>query len=187
MNKITFDTAAFVRTILFFAMLTAGWTFGCTYFSKPYSENFFISGLGFLVIFPLSVYLGMGRGKLSALITTLIATNLVFVIETFAIKQVMEFVSPTSSIPNAVVNSFFIAFSMTIIFDRCYGVRFGYPTTGLVFVFLLLAYYLINRYQDSPVMLFDIKPVYAMFIVFHGLMLIPLAVGLNIDKVETES
>ncbi|MBO9732580.1 MAG: hypothetical protein J7623_28310 [Chitinophaga sp.] len=187
MNKLTFDTAAFIKTMVFFVVLTTSWTFGWTYFSKPYSEHSFLSSLGFLLILPLSIYWGMGRKKLSALITTLIATNLVFVIGTFAVGMVMEFFSPSSQIPYALVNSFFVAFSMTIIFDRCYGVRFGYLTTALVYVFLLLAYYLLNKYKDGAVLLFDIKPAYAMFIVFQGLMLIPLAVGLNMDRVEAES
>ncbi|MGN7823457.1 hypothetical protein ACTJJB_25275 [Chitinophaga sp. 22536] len=186
MNKITFHTAAFLKAIIFFLILTVLWTVICHFISDPFGSGpIFLTGLGFLVLFPVSVYAGIGRKKLQALITSLIATIVIFVVASFIIFPLTALIS-NATILYAVLNSCFVAVTMTLVFDKCYGVRFRYFTIGLTFVALLLAYFLFNQYKDATDLPFGIHPRLMMFNVFQGLMLIPLLLGIVTGSAKQE-
>ncbi|MBC9915513.1 hypothetical protein [Chitinophaga varians] len=183
MNNISFHTAAFIKTLVFFLILTVLWTFVCRAMPDPGAVLVFLTGLGFLVLFPVSIYVGMGRKQLKALVTTLVATMLVFAVGTFIIFPLVSLIADATAL-YAVVNSCFVAVVMTLVFDKCYGVKFRYFTMGLIFVALLLAYYLLDQYKDASDMLFGIHPRLVMFNIFQGLLLIPLALGIATGSSE---
>jgi len=184
MNKISLHWPAFIKTLLFFLIFTVLWTIFCKSVSELTSNGLvFITSLGFLVLFPVSIYMGMGRGKLKALATTLVATIFIFVAGSFIIGPLVSLISG-ATILYAVTNSCFVAVSMTLVFDKCYGIKFRYFTMGLAFISLLLAYYMINWYNEAPDRLFDIHPRFAMFNIFQGLMLIPLLLGITTGTAE---
>ncbi|NLR68863.1 hypothetical protein HGH92_31470 [Chitinophaga varians] len=184
MNKITFNTAAFLKTVIFFLILTVLWTVICHSMSDPFGSGpVFLTGLGFLVLFPVSIYAGIGRKKLQALVTSLIATIVVFAVASFIILPLTTLIT-NATILYAVISSCFVAIAMTLVFDRCYGVRFRYFTIGLTFVALLLAYYLFSQYRDATDLPFGIHPRLMMFNVFQGLMLVPLLLGIVTGSTE---
>lgn len=183
MNKITFQTAAFIKTLVFFLVLTVLWTFVCRAMTDPGPVLVFLTGLGFLVLFPVSIYVGMGRQQLKALVTTLVATILIFVVGSFIIFPLVTLISDATAL-YAVLNSCFVAIAMTLVFDKSYGVKYRYFTMGLIFVALLLAYYLLHQYKDASDTLFNMHPRLIMFNIFQGLLLLSLSLGIATGSAE---
>ena len=80
----------------------------------------------------------------------------------------------------SICNSLFTSIVLTVLLDKFYGIQLKILTMVLTFISALASYYLDDRLDKDLFLNYNIHPRMTMFILFQGLTLVPLTLGLTI-------
>jgi hypothetical protein len=180
MPNLTFNKKHFFKTLLIFLVLTIGWTILCIKTDEfTDRDKGLVSGLGFLLTFSASVYLGQPRKSFFSFLYLSIITIAVFLGATFVLGPLIA-LSINSMVLYAVVNSILVAITMTIAFNKIYGIGLKYQTITLAAILMMLGYLVFSKVTDYIHFKYDIHPRLIMFNFFQLLLIIPLTLGITV-------
>jgi uncharacterized membrane protein len=182
MKRLTFNSLSFLLTLVFFILLSAGWSILCIATDEfTNRDKGFVSGLGFLLLPPLAIFLGQRPKGIQWLLFLVGCMLLIFLLASFAIGLLIA-ATTDSMVIYAIVNSLFVATATTFCLNKAVGIQFKRTTILSTFLCLLAAYALIDRYDEQLFIDHDIPIRVTLFNVFQLLLLVPLAVGMNVRK-----
>jgi hypothetical protein len=182
MNNLTFNNKSFLRTIVLFCFLNLIWTFLCIKTDEFTNiDKGLITGLGFLLLFSISFYFGQPLQNATTLLLLSLSFILTFLIASFiigaAVQRAIE-----SILIYSICNSLFTSVVLTMLLNKFYGIQFKTGTIILTFICALSSYYLMDRFDKKLYLNYNIHPRMTMFLLFQGLTIIPLTLGLTIKS-----
>jgi hypothetical protein len=182
MVRTVFHIRYLLRTLLVFLLLSLGWTICCLYYNEfTDTDKGLVSGLGFICLFALSFYIGMPPKKIKHLAVLLVAFLCVFLVSSFIIGPLFGFTTNSHS-AFAIASSLFTATTLAYVLDRLYGILYYYTTIIATIGCALAAHWLWSQYSNYFNIHFSIHPRIFLFNIYQLLVLLPLALGLIIQK-----
>ena len=181
--KLKFELKDFFRTLGVFLLLTGTWTY-----LSIYTEEFtnrdkgFVTGVGYLLLFSFSIYYGQRMKDRESFLLIIVLSVSTFLIGSFVLGSLIGLLLG-SILAYSILNSVFVDVVMTFFLSMLKAIDFLIPTMVLVWIFLTMAYYFVNRYEDQFYMSYDIHPRITMFVIFQSALIIPLALGLSMKKI----
>jgi hypothetical protein len=172
---IYFNTKNFLKTILIFVILNFLWTSIC---ASTYELNRLgiLSGLGFLLVLPLSFYLGQ---QIKSVLVFIYLTGIVignFCFSSFVLLPFFMF-SWFTGVIYAIINSILVSKILTSSLDYFYGIWHKKLTFYSTAFSCFMAYSLASFYKEDWM---------AMFGLFQFILILPLAFGLNFQFIKKE-
>jgi len=182
MKDITFNMKLFIRTVIIFLTLTIVWTALCI-LTDEFTEidKGLISGFGFLVLLPTSIYFGQNRKSLTSFGFLTLLTIITFLVVSFILGPIV-LIATNSMIIYSVVNSLFVSFVMTLFIDKIISIEFKTLTVVLTCLLLIFSYFIIENYSEKFYLNYNVRPRLTMFNVFQIALLIPLSIGMALKK-----
>ena len=182
MTNLIFNKKAFFKTIIVFLTLSTAWTILCIVTNEfTNRDKGFITGLGFLLLLPTAIYFGQDLKGLLVLSSLALLTIVTFLIGSYVLGSIVG-LTTNSMVIYSIVNSFFVSITLTIFLNKIVGIELKTLTIGLTFFFLLLAYYLTDKWSDKLHVYSNFHPRLTMFNVFQFLLIIPLTLGMTLKK-----
>ncbi len=183
MNNLMFNWSNFLRTIIIFLVLTIVWTFLCIKYDEFTDiDKGLVSGLGYLIL--LAVSIGQNFNHIGKIVFFIFLTIMTFLIGSYVIGPLIGFTT-NSMILYSIINSVFVSVTMAFFLDKLRGIEFKKSTTILTFLFLLLAYFIIDQIEDFLYIDYDMHPRLTMFIIFQFALIIPITIGITLKKAST--
>jgi len=186
MADITFNAKGFIRTVVIFLILTTGWTVVCIETNEfTDRDKGFVAGIGFLFLFTTSIFLGQKLKKISQFGILILLTFGSFMVGSYVLGLLIG--STTNSMfIYSIANSLFVSWAMIYFVNRIIKIDFKKQTIMLSFIFLLLAYFLIDKLSDRLYLNYNIHPRMTMFNFFQLALIIPLTLGMTVKKASTQ-
>ena len=182
MTNLIFNKKAFFKTIIVFLTFSTAWTILCIVTNEfTNRDKGFITGLGFLLLLPTAIYFGQDLKGLLVLSSLALLTIVTFLIGSYVLGSIVG-LTTNSMVIYSIVNSFFVSITLTIFLNKIVGIELKTLTIGLTFFFLLLAYYLTDKWSDKLHVYSNFHPRLTMFNVFQFLLIIPLTLGMTLKK-----
>lgn len=183
-----FAVKPFVTTILLFVVLNTVWTYFSVLTDRfTERDKGLVTGLGYLVIFASAIYFGRKPafwGKWFVLVFCMIA---LFLLSTFILGPLMQlagyYVGDWFEMMYFVVNSIWVAWALTALLNRFYGMANPKKTTIITSVCMMGAYVVTYLETKHYIYLPDyLSDIHGMFNIFHLFLIVPLAAGLSVRK-----
>ena len=170
---IYFNAKNFLKTILIFVALNFLWSSVC---ASTYELNRLgmLSGLGFLLILPLSFYLGQ---QIKSVLVFVYLTGIVignFCFSSFILLPLFMF-SWLTGVIYAIINAILVSKILTSSLDYFYGIRHKKSTFYTTAFSCSMAYLIASFYKEDWM---------AMFGLFQFMLIFPLAFGLNFQYIK---
>lgn len=186
LGNLTFNNRLFFKTILLFCSLCVTWTILCIMTNEfTHTDKGLITGLGFLLLFSSSFYFGQPLQGARTLLLLSLSFIVTFLIASFIVSAAVR-MGTDSMLVYSICNSLFTSVVLTLLLNKFYGVQLKMLTVILTFIFALVSYYLMDSLNKNLYLNYNIHPRMTMFILFQGLTIIPLTLGLTI-KINREA
>lgn len=182
----TFNKTLFIRTMVSFLAMTTLWTVLCIVTNEfTNRDKGFLTGLGFLVILSASICIGQKIRNLLSFISLTLFMIILFLISSFVLGPLIG-LTVNSMIVYAIANSLFVSFATTMVLNKIAAIAFKGMTMILTFFLLLIAYFTFDGINHKLYIDYDFHPRLTMFNVFQLFLVIPLALGMNLKKADTQ-
>lgn len=178
MLGLKFRKILFVKTNAIFLALTILWTAVCTItVDFTNRDKGFVEGLGFLILFAFSIYLGQTIKRLKFLGSLVMLTIATFLTASFTIAPLVG-LTTNAMLLYSIMNSIFVSIVMTVFVDKIINIDF------MIFTCLCLlgAYFLIDEFSNMLYMDYNIHPGMTMFGVFQLALIVPLTLGMTVKR-----
>lgn len=187
MPKLNFELKSFFRTMGIFVVLTCSWTY-LSIITKEFTNNDkgLVTGIGFLLLFSFCIYFGQQMKEIKSLFFLIVLSFGTFLISSFVLGSLIGQLF-NSILLYSISNSLFVAVVMTFFLNKLKAIDFFITTVVLVWIFLIVAYYFLNKYEQPFYISYDIHPRITMFVIFQFALIIPLALGFSIKKKKDKS
>jgi hypothetical protein len=184
-----FDLKSFIKTILIFVVLSVVWTYFSVItdrFTK--NDKGMLTGLGHLVIFASSIYFGRKLKFFDYWLMLILFTVIIFCVSSFVFLPGLFFLVLDADVAGwiiyAIGNSIFVAWALTLVLQKFYGLQNRKLTMIITAICALASYgviFWITEYakHDVPDYVEDILSIFNIFQLF---LIVPLAAGLSMPR-----
>ena len=182
MRSYRLNMRQFLKTIVIYYSVSIFWTYLCISFDEfTDKDKGLASGLGYLVIFSLSFYLGSTEKQKHPFFIFTLAIIAAFLVLSFVMTPVLGAVFQIRTlvwIVSAIANSI----ALTWLIGCFYEISTKYKIVLLTIIFELAAYFVMEKYSDALYNKYHMNQRLAMFVVFQGFVIVSLTLGISIRK-----
>jgi hypothetical protein len=140
-----------------------------------------VTGIGFLFLFAVSIFLGQNIKKISQFGLLIFLTFGTFIAGSYILGLLVG--STTNSmVVYSIANSLFVSWTMIFFVNKIVKIDFKTQTIILTCLFLFLAYFFIDKLSESLYLDYNIHPRMTMFNLFQLALIIPLTIGMTVKK-----
>jgi len=171
-----------IRTIIIYVVLASLWTLLAISLDEfTQSDKGLITGIGYLLLLSLSLWLGQGNLKTKKLLLLCGLNAVLFSLSSFILGPLINHLSGQLWM-YYIINSIFLSISYVWILNIIYSITYKWLSFALIAFSILIAYWLIE--QDFSFFRFELSlsPRLMTFLVFQGLLISALTLSLNIIK-----
>ncbi len=179
------NTKALIRGMVLLIVLNGIWTYLCI------KTNFFtdrdkglVSGLGYLAIFSSAIHFAARNKSFGRWLLLSLGVIVLFLVSSFILGLLLGTLSDSFWL-YAIVNAVFVGWALPWLVRYFYGLwhyRLMWPAVAVA----MLGSYAVSRaIEDALFFRFDIHPSITMYLVFHTLLIVPLALNLKTEGTLT--
>lgn len=162
--------------------MTTIWTIACIKTDEfTDRDKGFVTGVGFLLLFSTSIFLGQGDRKIAQFVLITALTFATFFVGSYLVGLLIG-LTTNSMILYSIVNSIFVSSAMTFFLNKIIGIDFKMQTVLLTTLCLLTGYLIIDKSSEHLYLYYHIHPRMTMFNIFQVSLIVPLTLGMTIKK-----
>lgn len=171
-----------LRTILIYVVLTSIWTWLAISLNEfTRNDRGLITGIGYLALFSISIWLGQGLLGAKRLLSILGVNLILFSFSSFLLMPIISIWSESIWL-YCVINSIVLAVAYVWIFNKIYTISYKWLSLILISTSVLLAYWIIELEPSFLKFELDLNHRMMIFSIFQGLLIVALSISLNLNR-----
>lgn len=171
-----------LRTILIYVVLTSIWTWLAVSLNEfTRNDTGLITGIGYLALFSISIWLGRGRLDAKKLFSILGINFVLFSLSSFLLLPLISIWSESIWLYR-VINSIVLAIAYVWMFNKIYTISYKWLSLILISTSVLIAYWIIELEPSFLKYELDLNHRMMTFSIFQGLLTVALSISLNLKR-----